>query len=44
LAKPSHGKFRVRRILQPSNSPRGAPAMGAKRRWYLLVLESVKEV
>jgi hypothetical protein len=34
-----HGKFRVRRILQPTDSRRGAPAEGAKRRWCLLALE-----
>jgi hypothetical protein len=39
LAKTSHGKFRVRRILQPSDSRRGAPAKRAKRRWCLLALE-----
>lgn len=39
LAKTSHGKFRARRILQPSDSRRGAPAKCAKRRWCLLALE-----
>ena len=30
LAKTGHGKFRVRQILRPSDSRRGAPAKGAK--------------
>ena len=33
------GKFRVRRILQPSDFRRGVPAKGTKRRWCLLALE-----